>query len=327
MATLVYANAGYNGAALSDQLACTTANTGASAVNAGSVFGGSTAKWVASTQFGGSWAIECTNTSGNPATLRFGYATPATTVSYAFDLVMPALPDSGSSTILTQRISSAVVVHFQVQTNGQFNVLAGIPGSSAAMPAPVPPSGTGTPAAIVGGNKYRIEMLVTGSTTTNTGTVAVYLFNYGAATTDYIGRTTSSPVVLAAAGSTATSPIAASDAGMGSSTLVRTIRFSNVRMTDGAASLQGPYVAATPELDFTVTVTPQTLAKGAVLSVVLTRVTGTGAGSAFVAGPVDWGDGTSSPAVSAPSGSATFTHNTGAQNAGDFTGQASASVS
>jgi hypothetical protein len=222
MGTSVFATGGYNGVTVSDTDPCRTQTArppGQQLVRLGGP------KWRATTAFGGSWAIECHNASGQAANLRLPFDARRNVVSLAVRLRLPGLPGSGAAweTIATVRAGSTVQIIAQIDTGGKLALFAGgtqLPNSTA--------PGGGAPTALTPGSKYRLELTVAGSSTVATGTVSGRIFAYAEpTTTNYICGTTSSS---AATGTTAFTHC---DVGLGSHATVFTLTYSNVRLVSG----------------------------------------------------------------------------------------------
>lgn len=305
MATALYGMNGYNGAVLSDQLAVTAANSGSLQVNN---FGGSVVRWVSDTTFGGTWAVEFTNTANNSASNRWPFTNPSSAVGVAYEFTCPALPADSANplTILTLRDQSTgtsrVPLIVQLLNTGRFNVLAGATGvgtGQASLPAPKSQS-AGTPAALVPGTRYRLE--VTANATTQV--VGVRISTRTAAVGDYIGEALSDPQALPAIG---TFTFTHADVGLGSYPVARSTRIANIRMVDGSSAYPGPYVASTPGFAITAVFIPDEATGDTTANVTVTRVANTGTGNTMRVSMI-WGDGATTPSTLAPGGTLTLSH-------------------
>lgn len=308
MSKSVFLNAGYGGAALSDGQAATTANTGASAVNS---LAGSTNTWKADTSFGGAWAVESINGTG-VASIRLPFASGTYQAGISWTFTCPTLPpDSSPYTLTTLRTPSGALVLVQLSQAGQVNIQAGA--AKGSLPAPKTPAGA-TPAALVPGVAYRLEVMASGnSASVGTGTVSARVYAQGADVADYLLGTSGTVSDLG------TAQIVAADVGLIFTGTPRTMRHSNALLDDAATTWQGPFDVSVPAFDFTHVPSPQAGAKPLNVTLTVARMSGTGAGttSSFT---VDWGDGAASAPQSVPGTTpVTFTHTYSPTVATDFT--------
>jgi hypothetical protein len=274
MTLALFGISGHNGTTIADQTPCTAANTGALQINN---ISGSVVKWVADTSFGGQYAIECTNVAGQAASVRAGFAADTTVFSDAYSFTCPALAADAANpvTILAVRAKTTAtgasvgpVIIVQLLSTGQFDVKAGVSGTGtgqASLPAPKSQT-NGVPAALVPGNRYRLEL----GATSSSGTVTARISNQNAAAGDYIGTTSTDTAAIA------TFTYTHSDLGLGSYPTPRTMRFSNARLENASAALLGPYVFSTPQFDITVTMTPDEATGETTATIGISRVGGRG---------------------------------------------------
>jgi len=255
----------------------TTANSGASVVNKG----GGTSVFSAAAASHGNCGLEfVTTATGQYNIARF--LANASNVQMAFSGVFAIGASFTADTTIgaiRQATSDTFVCRFNVNSANAFRVVdSGLTNVSGG-------SFTLTP-----GTKYRIEVLLTGGSTT-AGVITARL--YTAAGSTALNTWTSTTANLHAG-----TPNGA-EIGCCSSNQAATIRWDDLQFNDGASVEIGP--VATDPLTGTGTLAPTTGEVPLAVAVTLTATGGTGSGRLY---SVDWGDGQ----TSGPQAGSAFNH-------------------
>ena len=239
--------------------------------------GGGTIKFAAAAANNGNCGLECITTTNTQYTISRHLANAANNQMAFAGVFSIAASSTADTTIgaLRQSLNDTFILRFNVNSSNAFRL---VDSASANISA--------TTYTITPGTRYRIEVVLTGGSTT-AGVVNAHL--YTATGTSPLASWSSTTANL-----TANTPNGG-EFGICSANQAMTVRWDDLQFNDGASSEIGPYNPSVSPLTCSVAVSPSSGTVPFLVTATATAGGGTGVGRTF---SFDWGDGGQTPSQS-----------------------------